>query len=907
MDEVYTCLCEISSEKGNTTANDISRHLNLARCNVSAYLTRLVEEGKVHKTKTRPVCFLPANTAVSVHPSENLSTSNAGDVFSELIGYRGSMKAEIEKAKAAVQYPPKGLSTLICGETGCGKSLLAEKMYLYAIDQGKIEKNVPFVIFNCANYASNPQLITSQLFGYKKGSFTGADADTPGLIDKAAGGVLFLDEIHRFPPDAQEMLFLLMDKGLYSRLGDTHYQRKADIILIFATTENPESALLRTFLRRIPVIIKLPTLKERSLDERLELIKCFFQKEVRLLNTPMSIQGKVIHTLMYYEYTGNIGQLLSDIRMICARSYLRSLVNNRDCIFVTWDDLQADIKKHVLYNDSRDYPIDFVEEEIEISPSEAAVVESEESGKTFYNYIHGKYLSYIVKSYSREQILQYMENDLAEFFITQYTKYLSNKSLSQIQLITVMSSNILRVVEQAVPLMEDVLGHAVSREVVVVLALHLSEAVKRVDGDTSDIGMIEDFHKKFRESYPEIYRLAESIVRLVYDVAHIQLPAEETVYIAKMVLTFMSEAYSFSKKVLILVLTHGDGCARSMVYAAKQFIPANNIIWYDLGFNKNNKDALEEVMVLVRQQVDFTGVLMLVDFGILTLFGEELKKRLNLPVHTVDQVTLNMVIRAAQMTARGAGLEEVYATLLNPTFNLRREEKNQHKIILAVCITGEGVASRLKQILESRYNLHEFITVKTLDIDSMEELNQNWMYYSQQGEIIAVAGIAGGKALSVPFFSLEDLLFGDGFDRLGIILKTYGVTVNGVNQRQNKPVAGDAGALGSVLANYLNYMDGTKMVPVITDVLDGFISMSGIVLEQSSYISLLLHICCMVERLLFDSDLRKIYTRMVNRTHAGNEPLRIALQNIEKVYKIYIPDDEIEEISKMLNFWVQNI
>lgn len=158
------------------------------------------------------------------------------------------MELAIKQAKAAILYPPKGLHTLITGPTGVGKTTFAEMMYKYAVYAGAIPEDTEFVIFNCSEYAENPQLILSQLFGHIKGAFTGADQEKAGLIEKADGGILLLDEIHRLsPPEGQEMLFLLLDKNIYRKLGETEGYRKANVLIIGATTEDVNSALLNTF------------------------------------------------------------------------------------------------------------------------------------------------------------------------------------------------------------------------------------------------------------------------------------------------------------------------------------------------------------------------------------------------------------------------------------------------------------------------------------------------------------------------------------------------------------------------------------------------------------------------------------------------------------------------------------
>ncbi|KFN90945.1 NtrC family transcriptional regulator [Tetragenococcus muriaticus PMC-11-5] len=118
-------------------------------------------------------------------------------------------------------YPPKGLHTIIFGQTGTGKSMFAECMYQFAIQIKSIAKSAPFISFNCADYAQNPQLLFGHIFGVKKGAYTGADSDSTGLLAKADGGILFLDEIHRLPPEGQEMLFSFIDKGVYRPLGES--------------------------------------------------------------------------------------------------------------------------------------------------------------------------------------------------------------------------------------------------------------------------------------------------------------------------------------------------------------------------------------------------------------------------------------------------------------------------------------------------------------------------------------------------------------------------------------------------------------------------------------------------------------------------------------------------------------
>src|SRR5438270_12381274 len=115
-------------------------------------------------------------------------------------------------------------------------------MHNFALELHALPADAPFIASNCADYANNPQLLMAHLFGSMRGAYTGADRDRTGLVEQAHRGILFLDEVHRLPPEGQEMLFYLMDRERFRRLGDVH-ERHSSLLLLAATTEDPASAL----------------------------------------------------------------------------------------------------------------------------------------------------------------------------------------------------------------------------------------------------------------------------------------------------------------------------------------------------------------------------------------------------------------------------------------------------------------------------------------------------------------------------------------------------------------------------------------------------------------------------------------------------------------------------------------
>ena len=471
-------------KKQGITAEEIAYRLQSDRSNISRDLNRLHKEQRCYKEKTRPVRFFPCTRKRVPKTGVPKETPKMVDM-DKFLKRDPSLFHQIEQGKATILYPGDGMHMLLLGETGVGKSLFADLLHKYGIQSGKLAEASPFIQFNCADYAHNPQLLMSQLFGHVKGAYTGAETNKTGLLEKANGGILFLDEIHRLPIEGQEMLFTYIDRGVFRRLGESEKDHHANVLIIGATTEKKDT-LLKTFIRRLPIIIDLPSLRERSIEERHQLFDTFVQQEVDQLGVPMYFSKNALKAFLHYKCELNIGQFKADIRIAFAKSYARFLAVKEDYLRVSSKDLPDYIWAGLLSNAAHRQMWSKYEvtnrQAIQYLPSTATVTEvSVPSESTIYREMNTRYRELEQNKASAEEIQKAMEHDLKTYF--KLTGEKEQLFCNKENLIALVPDNIIKELEKILRHVTIKTGKVVSDKVFQMMAIHIYNLVKRSQQD----------------------------------------------------------------------------------------------------------------------------------------------------------------------------------------------------------------------------------------------------------------------------------------------------------------------------------------------------------------------------------------------------------------------------------------
>jgi DNA-binding NtrC family response regulator len=228
--------------------------------------------------------------------------------FDRIIGASAGLQAVMEKA---ARLAVRDTSVLITGESGTGKELVAQAIHY---NSPRTEKR--FLAINCG--ALPESLLESELFGYRKGAFTGAAENRQGLLEAADGGTLFLDEVGNLPMNVQKTLLRFLQEQEFLRIGETR-PTKVDVRILSATNSDLLAAVKAGQFRedlyyRLNVVnLHLPPLRERRSDIPLLVAHFIREQNVKFGTQVKGLSAEALKAVTEFDWPGNIRQLCNVI------------------------------------------------------------------------------------------------------------------------------------------------------------------------------------------------------------------------------------------------------------------------------------------------------------------------------------------------------------------------------------------------------------------------------------------------------------------------------------------------------------------------------------------------------------------------------------------------------------------
>ncbi len=927
IDRIYTYVKEKTAhltpaeyDQGVTT-QEIAEILGIQRTNSSKDLNQLVREGKLLKTDGRPVRYIYQMHVTSRQPATKHVVSykettaeiekpmiqiDTKDIFAKIIGANGSMKNSVEQAKAAILYPPKGLNCLITGPTGSGKTYFAHAMFHFAKANNVVGEDNELIVFNCADYANNPELLMSHLFGYVKGAFTGAEEEKKGIIDQADGGMLFLDEIHRLPPEGQEMIFYFMDHGTYSRLGETTKSHEANVRIVGATTEDPGSSLLETFVRRIPINIKLPSFEKRPANEKIDLVKIMIAHEANRTQRKITLTEDVVKALIGSVTYGNIGQLKSNIQLVCARGFLNHM--NSPEISITIDDLTEGIRSGLIQLASNREAMSelskLLEPKITVFPNDMIMKiqsDSYELPYNLYDIIGDKAALLKSDGLDQEAINHFISTDinihLKSFYKDHGFSFNADNKLAEF-----VDPKIIEVTNQIYIMVKRALPYEFQQNFIYAMSLHISSFLKRIN-----IGEERHTNDNIREmaiDFPEEYEIAKEVRRYIENYFQVKIPDSEDYYLT--VLLVSLKANQASGRIGVVVAAHGTSTASSMVQVVQQLLDADNVRAVDMPLDMDPKTALARIERNVQEVDEGSGTILLVDMGSLASFNDQIQRDTGIPVRTVDMVTTSLVLETVRkVSVLGTDLDMLYESLKNfrgyaeiSTESLEEKSENRKKAVLAVCASGEGTAQRIKELIERAVSKRQETELTVLAL-SIVELKDALSEIQEKYQIIAATGITDPH-IAAPFIPLERFIDQNIeliLDQLLLESELDELDTVSLDEESAKK-----SCLDFITQNF-TFINGTKLIDPLWEFAREMAR--AVFIDETEYgfkINLVLHTVGMIERIILNEPLT-VEAKELEGMHDDRYCLLVEeqLTDLEYQIKVKTPPSEVYFLVKLIH------
>ena len=862
-EEIYQYIRKHIKEDG-VTAQSIAEIFGIKRNVASHYLNLLEKEGKLQKGTNRPVHFsIPTDTEKKAEECNNMIderpvAQKEVSVFSKFIGYNGSMEQVIEKCKAAVNYPVNGLTMIICGASGVGKSYLASLIHQYAVESGAVEKNAPFVVLNCADYANNSELLSSVLFGHVKGAFTGANEEKQGLLAEADGGYLFLDEVHNLSAENQEKLFLFIDSQKYRMLGDSKNWQTAKVRLLFATTEDIHSTLLATFRRRIPFEIRIPDFLERSYGERFLLVSSFFQNEAEILKKNICVDSEYFRRMLNLHEEGNIGAVKSKIKVLCAQAYSQQ---REEELRITTPGKESSDSFHFYWN----------------RPEKKKWMSSYQ----IFSNITGCFVPGM--NYSKiEEVL--------ELFLQTITRRLEENNFYEIPPFRHYEEKCRNSINKIL----KSYGYRLNE-------LEIDEFYKMV------IAVLFDetfFGAAFKISGYEKkkYRKYEVMISRILDAVLEDYNDNVREFLQTILTVWLSDKVKVKSKINALILMHGEHNASSMASLANEMIGDYVYEAFDMPIQVHTEELIVKVNDYVRDIETNEGLVLLVDMGSLERMYDKISRNVDGDLVIVNNVSTAFALELGFSLFDKADIYRITQMDMSQ-FNMKMQYYkglSQKPNIIVSCISGEGIAVEIKEIL-SRYVNTDEIDILTMDYSELKkQLNRGSA--EDFHNTIVVFTTTPLSSTVVPVMNVEDLVNGFTNPSFPEFM---------LNKENVREFTNDIIKLFTLkgVASRLRFLNPEVVMQEVDQVIRGYENYYHVQLPNFLRINLFLHTSIMIERVLVKEESGKIDsidTEGINEeSRKFIEVSKDIFKSIMMKYKIEISDAEYLLLYQILQSVIQ--
>ena len=626
----------IHDEFPKITTRFLSEKLKMQRTNISSILNQLVNEGKLVKYNGRPVLYQLAD--------EN--TSGNGDVFEQLVGYDSSLKEAIASAKAAVLYPEGNPTILITAKHGSGVSHFAKTVFRFAQASGKLKTRAPWILWDCKTLFNDQDKFQEIFLG---------DHEKEGILKKASGGMLILENIDVVSERNLDWLLAFLRGEKIQGQDEWPWQKDYHCITIFSTMKDTNEMLLNLLRGQMDFRISLPSLEERSIEERFLILQKFFKEEAKAMDRMIEVDTSILHALLLYEVTDDIKGLKNDIHTGCANSYVRSYNTEKKTIVLLMSDFPNYVRKGIMYYRSYKNEIDeMIKNGCKYTFYKNQMLRDNKTAKKdIYQSIDARKRDLERHALTEEEINMAVSNQLESEF-EEYFEQLCERVDSIDTLNKMVSEKLISLTRKFLLKAAEQLSCEFSKEIFCGICLHVNSCLIKVSKKQR---ISNEEIARLLSKYPMHYELVKEFQVELGKEFNVKLNVDDLIFL----LMFLLEAKKDvnESKVVTLIAMHGSHAASSIAAVVNVLSDDSNVQAFDMDLDKNVRIVYEELKEKIIKIDQGKGILLIYDMGSIHTMAESIAQETKIAIRCAEVPITLVGIAGSSKAAEMKTLDEV--------------------------------------------------------------------------------------------------------------------------------------------------------------------------------------------------------------------------------------------------------